>query len=147
LLSQSDIVESVKEHLKNKGYTVFYVVGKNAVSVEMSATKDRDHFVIEAIWENERPSDKSIIFAIGKLIKRMKERGFWFHYAIAMPKSYFRFLGEFEAVGFELLSIHLFLVESVYTLTVLDPKETLELINELKAGHVSTLNMWGINYR
>lgn len=134
------------ENLEGKGYKVTYVQGKNASSAEITATRERDNFIIEAIWETEHPTDKNLIFAIGKLIKRMKQRGFWYHYGIAMPKQYFRFLREFEVEGFELLDLHLFLVESFYTLTELDPKEGVELIRELKEGNISRLNLWGINY-
>ncbi|MCW3998710.1 MAG: hypothetical protein NWE93_00540 [Candidatus Bathyarchaeota archaeon] len=146
MLAQSDVVQSVTEYLQRKGYEVSAEVGKNSVSVELAAVRDRDHFLIEAIWETGQPSDWDIIFAVGKLVKRMKMQGVWFHYALAMPKDYFRFLREFELAGVEALGLHLFLVESFYTLTELDHKETVELIKELKAGNVSKLNLWGINY-
>ena len=146
VLAQSDVVESVREHLQRKGYSVSSSVGKNEVSVEMTAVRDQDHFVIEAMWESEQPTDKNIIFALGKLVKRMNETGSWYHYALALPKDYFRFLREFELAGVELLGLHLFLVESFYTLTELDHKETVELIKALKAGNLSQLNLWGINY-
>ena len=76
----------------------------------------------------------------------MKEQGFWIHYGIAMPKSYFKMLKDFEVSGFQTLTLHVFLVESSYLLTHLDPKETMELIQQLKANHIVNPTPWGIDY-
>jgi len=130
------VVNSVRQHLENQGYTVSHSVGEYGVSVEILAKRDKDTFLIDAIGETSARPGPSIVFALGKLVKRMKEQGFWIHYGVAMPKNYYKLLKSFEADAFQMLKIHLFLVDSLYTLTHLDPTETTKMIQLLKAGQI-----------
>jgi len=50
--------------------------------------------------------DKGIVYALGKLVERMTEKGFWIHYSIVMPKSYYELLKDFEVGGFQTLKLH-----------------------------------------
>ncbi len=145
-LTIGDVISSIRQHLEIKGYSVTHQEDKYALSVEITAKKGRETFLIEGIWETDQPPEQSITYAIGKIVKRMRERGAWTDYGIAMPKSYFKALRDFEIAGFETLGVHLFLIESFYVLTHLHKKLTLELIQHLKEGNVSQLNIWGINY-
>ncbi len=67
-------------------------------------------------------------------------------FGIAMPKSYFKLLKDFEVSGIQTLKLHVFLVESSYLLTHLDPKETIELIQQLKANRIVNPTPWGVDY-
>jgi hypothetical protein len=146
VLTQSDIISSVREHLQKRGFTVTHSIDEFGLSVEFHAEKDRQKFLIEGVWETEPPDSRSIIYALGKIVKRMKERGFWIYYGIAIPKSYYMFLGQFEAKGFETLELHVLLVESFFVLEHLDPKMTVELIEGVKTGNISDLSLWSVNY-
>jgi hypothetical protein len=141
----NDVVSSVREHLENKGYDVSHSRDEYGISEEILAKRDKDMFFIEAIGESSQ-NGSDVIFAIGKLVKRMKEQRFWFHYAIAMPRSYFKMLKNFEVSGFEALKIHFFLVRSFYELTHLDYKETIELIQQLRAGNIINPDLIDIGY-
>lgn len=141
-----EVVTSVKDHLENKGYTVTTSPGPYGLGEELLAVKDKDKFFIEAIGETAHKKGPSIVYAIGKIIKRMNEQGFWVHYGIAIPKNYYAVLKDFEPSGFEVLKLHLFLVENFYELVHLDPKETVELIQQLKAGRIVHLTAWGVEY-
>ena len=144
MTDREDVVTSVKEHLQDQGYEVSTAHGKYGITIELTAKRDKDTFFIEAIGESNRKGD--IVFALGKLLKRMKAQGFWIHYAVAMPHSYFKLLQDFEVSGFETLKIHVFLVETFYQLKHLDPKETIELIQQLKAGHIINPDLIDIGY-
>lgn len=133
MLDLDDVISSVKDHLINKGYEVSDKPDKNGITAEILATKGKDMFVIEAIADSSNFS-VNIIYAFGKLLKRMKEPGFWAHYAVAMPRNRYKELAEFEEGGFEALKIHIFLVLSFMNLTHLDPKETTDLLRGLKNG-------------
>jgi hypothetical protein len=146
VLTQADLISSLREHLQRQGFLVSHSIDKDSLSVEIAAEKGREKFLIEAIWETEQVNSKSITFAIGKVVKRMKERGFWINYGLAIPKSYFRLLGEFEAGGFEALNLHVFLVDTFYTLTHLDTKMAVELIEGVKSGDIADLDIWSVNY-
>jgi hypothetical protein len=61
-----------------------------------------------------------------------------------MKVSSVYFLYLYEVAGFETLKIHVFLVESFNLLTHLDPKETIELIQQLKAGNIVNPDLIGI---
>ena len=137
-------MSSVREHLENKGYAVSHSHDEYGVSEEIQAIKDKDMFFIEAIGESSRGND--VVYALGKLVKRMKQQGFWFHYAVAMPRGYFKLLKNFEVSGLETLKIHFFLVRSFYELSHLDYKETIELIQQLKAGNIINPDLIDIGY-
>ena len=145
-LTQGDLATSLRDHLENKGYKVSASKDKYSQSLEVTAIKNREILIIEGIWETLLPAEQSINYAMGKLVKRMKEPDPWIDYGLAMPKNYFKVLREFEVGGLEILKLHLFLVENIYTLTHLNSKETLELVRHLKANNLSTLHIWGINY-
>jgi hypothetical protein len=132
--------------MENKGYKVSVLEDKKGPSVELTAQKDRETFIIEGIWKTTHPIKESIRYVIDKATKRMVLHGPWTDHGIAIPKEYFRELKEFDAVKFERLKLHLFLVESFYALTHLNSKLTAELIEHLKANDISTMNIWGINY-
>jgi hypothetical protein len=136
----NDVVSSVKEHLLNKGYTVTHVADKHGIGAEIQATKGKDTFIIEAIGESSN-SDINLVYTFGKLLKRIKKQNFWLHYSVAMPRSYYKTLKEFEEGSFEALKIHIFLVESFINLTHLDPKETIKLIRGLKTGEIINLDL------
>jgi len=131
---KTEVAESVRKHLEAEGYEVSVAPGRHSICIDISARRDKDTFFIEALGEKAQPDNQNVIFALGKLIMRMKEQGFWIHYGIAIPRSYLKFLKEFEVSGFEVLKIHVFLVENFYTLTHLDPQETVKLILQLKSG-------------
>jgi hypothetical protein len=137
---------SVREHFENKGYGVSTVSGRYGISMDISAKRDKETMIIEAIGESTRPSDQSIIFALGKIVKRMKEQNAWADYGIAIPKSYVKFLKEFELGGIRLLNLHLFIVGSFYSLTHLDPQETTVFMQQLKSGHVIHPNLTDIGF-
>ncbi len=135
MLDLDDVVSSVKEHLLNKEYEISHSLDKNGISAEIVARRDKDTFIIEAIGETTN-HEVTLVYAFGKLIKRMNAHDFWVHYAVAMPRSYYKELKEFEIGGFEALKMHIFLVESFTNLTHLDPKETIRLIRALKTGSI-----------
>jgi hypothetical protein len=130
--------------LQRRGLKVSHSFDKD--SIEFYAEKKREKFIIEGIWETEPPDPKKITYAVGKTVKRMKERGFWIYYGIAIPKSYYRYLSEFEVTGFETLGLHLFLVESFYEVSHLDPKMATELMKDVKTGNITDEQVWSINY-
>jgi hypothetical protein len=134
-INRMEVVNSVRKHLENQGYTVSHSLDKYGISVEMLAKRDKDTFLIEAIGEDSG-GGRGIVYALGKLVQRMTELGFWIHYSVAMPKSYYKLLKDFEVGGFQTLKLHLFLVNSLYMLIHLDPKEIVEMIQQLKAGQI-----------
>jgi hypothetical protein len=147
LPDRNDVVLSVTEALRNQGYEVSHSRGKYGVTIELLAKRDKDTFFIEAIGETPSRGGQNLVFAIGKLIMRMKEQGFWFHYGVAMPRNYFKLLKNFEVSGLESLKIHVFLVTSTYlSPNHLDPKETVELIQQLKAGNIINPDLIDIGY-
>lgn len=131
--------------MENKGYEVSSSDDPYGLSVEVSAKKDRDIFLIEAIGDGPA-SGKNIIYALGKLMKRMSQVGFWLHYGVAMPKDYFKQLKDFEVGGIETLKLHFFFVDNFYQLTHLDPAQTIKLITELKKGDIATPDLVAANY-
>ena len=145
LIDRNDVALSVRQHLENKGYEVSHSEGKYGVTIEIFAKKDKDTFLIEAIGESPR-KDGDIVFALGKLLRKMKEQGFWIHYSIAIPRGYFKLLKDFEVGGFETLKIRVFLVESFYELTHLDPTQTNILIRHLKAGDIVNPDLIDVGY-
>ena len=146
ILTQGDLSTSLRDHLESKGYQVSIVEDRYNQSLEVTAVKNRENLIIEGVWETSLPPEESVIYAIGKMVKRMKEPDPWIDYGLAIPKSYFKVLRNFEVGGLEKLKLHLFLVENIYTLTHLNSKTTRELVNHLKAGNLSTMHIWGINY-
>jgi hypothetical protein len=145
-LDKTEVVMSLREHFENKGYSVSTVSGRYGISIDISAKRDKESLIIEAIGKSTRPSDQNIIFAIGKIVKRMKEQNGWADYGIAIPKSYVKFLKEFELGGIKLLNLHLFIVDSFYTLTHLDLQETTVFMQQLKSGHVIHPNLMDISF-
>ncbi len=144
-IDQMDVVNSVREHLEKQGYTFSYSPGRYRVSVEISAYKGKEKFIVEAIGESSRSGEQGLIFALGKIVKRMKEQGFWTYYGVAVPKSYFKLLKNFEVAGFRALNLHVFLVDSFYSLTHLSPADAIELITQLQAGKIVNPNAVGID--
>ncbi len=143
---KSEVADSVRKHFETEGYQVSLSPGRHRICVDMYAKKDKDTFFVEAIGESAQPDNENIIFALGKLVMRMKEQGFWVHYGLAIPRSYFKFLRDFEAGGFQTLKIHLFLVENFYTLTHLGPQDAVELIQKLKADQPVNPELIGIDH-
>ncbi len=143
---KSEVVLSVKKHLEAQGYEVTTSPGRHKICVDMYAKRDKDTFLIEAIGESAQSDNESIIFALGKLVMRMKEQGFWIHYGIAIPRSYFKFLKDFETEGFQTLKIHVFIVANFYTLTHLSPQDVVELIQKLKADQPVNPELTGIDH-
>lgn len=144
-LTYVDVVRSVRDYFEFQGYTVSTQIGPSGKSEEITATKDRDSYIIEAVGEpNTSPiaGDGDVVFAVGKIVKRMKEKGFWIHYGIAMPKSDYKLLKDFEIEGFETLGLHLFLVENVFSLIHLHPQEALQLLGQLKDIGIVNFNAW-----
>ncbi len=146
-LTQGDTLSSLQDHLENKGYKVYHDIDPNGLTLEVTAVRGRETFIIECIWENYLTPQQSITYALGKIVKRMKRRDPWTDYGLAMPKTYFKILRNFEDGGFEALKLHLLLVENVYQLIHLNAKVTLELIGHLKTDNLSTMHIWGINYQ
>lgn len=64
----------------------------------MIAKKGKDTFIVEAINKSPR-KDADIVLALGKIVKRMGNIGFWYDYGLAMPREYFKFLKDFEVAG------------------------------------------------
>lgn len=145
-LTQGDLATSLRDHLEHKGYQVSISKDNYAESLEVTAVKDRESLIIEGIWETLLPAEQTITYAIGKIVKRMNKPDPWVDYGLAIPKSYFKALKNFEAGGLENLKLHLFIVENIYTLTHLNSKTTLELVKHLKENNLSTMPIWGINY-
>jgi hypothetical protein len=141
-LSQLDVARSVRNHFETEGYTVSTGVGRNQTSVEITATKGKDIYIIEAVGESAMHSDQTVVFAVGKIVKRMQEQGFWLHYGVALPKTDYRLLGDFEAAGFEALNLHLFLVDSLYTLIHLHPQDSIGLLSQLKQYGFVNFTPW-----
>jgi hypothetical protein len=135
LLDKHDIVLSVRTFLVDNGYDVSYADGIYGITEELSAKKGEDNFIVEAINPTPR-KDADIVFALGKIIKRMGSVGIQYNYGIAMPHEYFRYLKDFEAAGFEALKIHLFLVDDYLSLKYIDPSRAAELICNLRAGQI-----------
>ncbi len=136
LLNEAEVTVSVRQHLENKGYSVSHSLGQFGISQEIFATRDKDTFLIEAIGETSESGEENIIFALGKIVKRMKTQDFWVNYGIAMPRRYFKLLKDFEIFGFKTLNLHVFLVESIPYLIHLTPKETTDLMQQLKEGKI-----------
>ncbi len=143
---KTEVALSVRQHLEREGYKVSFTQERQRICVDIYAKKDKDTFFIEAIGESSQPDTHNIIFAIGKLIMRMKEQGFWIHYAIAIPRSYFKFLKDFEVGGFQALKIHVFIVQNFYSLTHLDPQDAVDLIQQLKSGQIVNPDLIGIDH-
>lgn len=140
-----DVVLSVRDHFARLGYEVSYSDDEQGITFELSAKKARDTFIVEVIGESAHKS-RDIVFALGKLVKRMSKRGFWYHYGLAMPRDYFKLLKDFETVGFDALKIHLFLVGEFLAIKHLDDKQTLELMQHLKAGQIINPDLIDIGY-
>lgn len=135
LLDKHDIVLSVRAYLADRGYAVSYADGMYGITEELVAKKGEDTFFVEAInWSSRKDAD--IVFALGKLVKRMSDVGFWFNYGLAMPKEYYHFLKDFEVAGFDFLKVNVFLVDDYLSVKHLDPKHTVELMRNLKAGQI-----------
>lgn len=135
MLDKHDLVLSVRNFLANNGYDVSYTDGIYDITEELSAKKSEEAFIVEAINPSDR-RDADIVFALGKIVKRMKNIGILYDYGIAMPREYFKNLKDFEAAGFDALKIHLFLVDDYLALKHLDPIQTVDLIRNLKAGQI-----------
>jgi hypothetical protein len=144
-MDQIEVARSVREHLEEKGYTVSLSTVKSRAATELLAIRDKDVFLIETVGETPTADDKNIVLAIGELAKRMKERGFWNHYGIATPRTYFRLLKNFEVGGLQALKLHIFLVDSIYASTHLDPANVVELVTQLKAGKIVNPDLIGID--
>lgn len=125
----------MRNFLADNGYDVSYADGIYGITEELTAKKGEDTFTVEAINPTPR-KEADIIFALGKIVKRMDRVGILNDYGLAMPREYFKFLVDFEAAGFDELKIHLFLVDDYLALKHLDPMETVELISNLRAGQI-----------
>jgi hypothetical protein len=101
----------------------------------LSAKKGEQTFIVEAINPSDR-KDADIVFALGKIVKRMSNIGILYDYGIAMPREYFKYLKDFEATGSDALKIHLFLIDDYLAVKYLDPAETVELIRDLREGQI-----------
>jgi hypothetical protein len=149
-LSLTDVVDCVKEHLERAGYTVT-TLDNNGIGVSINAVKDKENFLVEAVGKNGENSsilqEKKILCAIGELVRKMKERGIWTFYGIAIPKSFFKLFKDFEMGGIQLLDFHFFIVESLWSLYHLDSKATIELIQDLKAGKPERLIDLDIDFK
>ena len=149
LLSLADVANCVKEHLERAGYSVT-TVNKYEIGVTINAIKDKESFIVEAVGENESsdpPREKEILYIIGEIVRRMKKRGMWNFYGIAIPKSYLKLLKDFEVDGVQLLDFHLFVIENSWSLYHLDSKATIELIQNLKAGKPENLIELDIDFK
>ncbi len=136
-LSLEDVVSCVKGHLERGGYSITGVQ-ENSVGANITAKKDKENFIIEAVGEEKESSnatqEKELLYAIGEIVRRMKKPDIWTLYGIAIPKSYLKHLKNFEIGGIQLLDFHLLIVENVWSLYHLDAKSTVEVIQNLKAG-------------
>ncbi|MCW4029616.1 MAG: hypothetical protein NWE92_08220 [Candidatus Bathyarchaeota archaeon] len=144
-LTYVDVVRSVRDYFEFQGYTVSTQLGPSGKSEEITATKDKDSYIIEAVGDSataQLASDGNVVYAVGKIVKRMKEKGFWIHYGIAMPKSDYKLLRDFEIEGFETLGLHLFLVENLFSLLHLHPQEAVQLLEQLKDIGIVNFNAW-----
>ena len=107
--------------------------------------------MIEAVGENwENPvggQERNVIFALGEIVRKMKDHGIWNYYGVAFPKSHLRFLKEFEVAGIQLLDLHFFIVEDVWSLYHLDSKAVVELIEHLKSGSSLNLTFLDVDFK
>jgi hypothetical protein len=134
-LDKHDIVLSVRAFLAGNGYEVTYADGIYGITEELVAKKGEDTFIVEAINPSDR-KDADIVLALGKLIKRMSSISVLYDYGVAMPREYFKYLKDFEVAGFNVLKIHVFLVDDYLALKHLDSSQTIELIDNLRAGRI-----------
>jgi hypothetical protein len=148
-LSLTDVVDCVREHLERAGYTVT-TLDNDGIGVSLNAVKNKENFMVEAVGDSESSvssREKEILYAIGELVRKMKERGIWTFYGIAIPKSYFKLLKNFETSGIQLLDFHFFIVENFWSLYHLDSKATIKLIQDLKAGKPEKLIDLDIDFK
>ncbi len=150
-LSLLEVVDSVKNHFETAKYSVATFSDKFEVGLNVKATKNKEKFLIFAVGEKEDISDiirlKELLFAIGEVLRKMEKRDLWTFYGIAIPKSYFRLLKDFEVAGIELLNFHLLIVENIWSLYHLDTKATIELIQDLKMDKPERLMNLDIDFK
>ena len=124
---------------------------KNEIGVSINVIKEKENFMVEAIGENGENSsfiqEKKILCAIGEIVRKMKNLGLSTFYGIAIPKSYFKLLKDFDIGGIQLLDFHFFIVENWWSLYHLDSKATIELIQDLKAGKPERLLDLDIDFK
>jgi hypothetical protein len=134
----AEVVDCVKNHLEIAGYNITTLANKFGIGVDIQAIKNKENFIIIALGKNKESSitiqSKEILFAIGEIVRKMKKHDMWTFYGIAIPKSYFKLLKDFEIDGIHRLDFHLFIVENVWSLYHLDSRATIKLIQNLKAG-------------
>jgi len=113
---------------------------KNEIGVSINVIKEKENFMVEAIGEDGENSsfiqEKKILCAIGEIV-----------HGIAIPKSYFKLLKDFDIGGIQLLDFHFFIVENWWSLYHLDSKATIELIQDLKAGKPERLLDLDIDFK
>ncbi len=150
-LALAEVVDCVKNHLEIAGYNVTTLADKFGIGVNINATKNKENFAIVAVGKNKESSitiqSKEILFAIGEIVRKMKKLDIWSFYGIAIPKSYFKLLTDFEIYGVQRLDFHLFIVENVWSLYHLDSRATIELIQNLKADKPELLRDLDVDFK
>ena len=150
-LGLAEVVDCVKNHLEIAGYNVTTLTNKFGIVMDIKAIKNKENFIIIAVGKNKESlgtmQSKEILFAIGEIVRKMKKRDVWTFYGIAIPKSYFKLLKDFEIDGIQRLDFHFFIVENVWSLYHLDSRATIELIQNLKAGRPESLADLDIDFK
>ena len=149
-LDLHDVVDCVKGHLERAGYDVT-ALHNYGNGVTIRAVKDKQSFVVEAVGGRREISsatgEEALLYAVGEVVRRMKERAAWTFYGIAFPRSYLKFLKDFEVGGIRLLDFHFFIVENVWSLYHLDAKAAIALIEDLNADKPERLIDLDIDFK
>jgi hypothetical protein len=151
-LDLQDVVDCVKGHLERAGYEVT-VLHNYGVGVALKGVKGKVSFVVEAVGGGEGVSsagaraEEALLYAVGEVVQRMKERAAWTFYGVAFPRGYLKFMKNFEVGGIRLLDFHFFIVENVWSLYHLDTKAMIELIEDLKADKPERLIDLDIDFK
>ncbi len=149
-LDLQDVVDCVKGHLERAGYevTVLHNYGSGAA---LKGVKGKLSFIVEAVGGSRGVSgekaEETLLYAVGEVVRRMKEREAWTFYGVAFPRGYLKFLKAFVVGGIRLLDFHFFIVETVWSLYHLDAKATIELIEDLKADKPERLLELDIDFK
>ena len=149
-LGLEDVIECLKQHLERAGYTIT-TIKRHGTGANITAAKNNETFIVESIGENKNLSadtqEKELFSLIGRLVRMMKKDEAWVFYGIAFPKHYLRFLRDFEVGGLQLLDFHVFVVEDPISLYHLNSKNTISLIQNLKAGKPQNLMLLDIDFK
>jgi hypothetical protein len=148
-LSIADVMDCVKEHLERAGYNVT-TIHKSGIGANLTGIKDKETFVVQAVGSGESSNvaqEKEILCAVGEMVRQMKDGSMWTSYGIAIPMNYLKFLKDFEVGGIQLLNLHFFVVETLWSLYHLDSKATIELIQNLKVGKPEDLIDLDIDFK